>query len=132
MPRLIPLLAALVAACAPAAPPPAAFRDPGGPIWSAAALDPARLAGAWRQVADFAAPGAPPCPGGTITFAPGGDSVSGMICTGGAARQVGGAVWLVAPGRLAVAGEAAPWWVLWLDADARTAVIGTPGGSFGL
>ncbi|MFN6978455.1 MAG: lipocalin, partial [Gemmobacter sp.] len=39
---------------------------------------------------------------------------------------------LVAPGRLAVAGEAAPWWVLWLDADARTAVIGTPGGSFGL
>ena len=34
------------------------------------------------------------------------------------------------PGRFAVDGMA-NWWVLWVDGDYRTMVIGTPDGSFG-
>ena len=30
------------------------------------------------------------------------------------------------------AGIGAEWWVLWVDADYRTLVVGTPSGSFGM
>ncbi|WP_438990936.1 lipocalin family protein [Lentibacter sp.] len=36
------------------------------------------------------------------------------------------------PGRFRLAGQAADYWVLWVDEDFRTAVIGTPDGRFGL
>jgi apolipoprotein D and lipocalin family protein len=127
--RLI-VLALALAACAAPAPRPA-YRDARVPIRSAAALDPARLEGRWTQVAALAAPGAPPCRGASLAFGPQGARVDGTLCVDGTARRVAGAVRVIGPGRLAVAGEAAPWWVLWLDEGARTLVIGTPDGSFG-
>ncbi len=132
MPRLI-AAALLAAACAvPPAPAPApAFRNARAPIWSAAALDPARLAGTWRQAAAFAAPGAAPCQRASVAFGPQGTHVTGTICGADGPRAVASRVATVGPGRFSVAGEAAPWWVLWLDADARTLVIGTPDGRFG-
>ncbi|MDQ2092241.1 lipocalin family protein [Marimonas arenosa] len=53
-------------------------------------------------------------------------------------RGQGGALWLDdialparGQGRFGGAGGSPEWWVLWLDADNRTAAIGTPGGEFG-
>jgi apolipoprotein D and lipocalin family protein len=131
MPRLI-LVALLLAlaACAPPAPR-EVFRDARAPVWSAAAFEPAMLAGDWRQVAAFAGERAAACSGGALRFAPGGASVSGALCLGGVRRPVGGAVRVLGPGRVQVAGEPVPWWVLWRDVDGRTLVLGTPDGSFG-
>ena len=34
------------------------------------------------------------------------------------------------PGRLAVDGFAEPWWLIWADDSARTAVLAAPSGTF--
>lgn len=44
--------------------------------------------------------------------------------------RVAGALIPTGPGRFAVAGME-DWWVLWVDSDYRTLVIGTPSGRFG-
>jgi apolipoprotein D and lipocalin family protein len=126
----LPVALAALTACAPPAPR-AVFRDAAAPIWSVAAFDPAMLAGDWRQVAAFAGEGAPACSGGALRFAPGGASASGALCLGGVRRPVAGAVRVLGPGRVQVAGQPAPWWVLWRDGDGRTLVLGTPDGTFG-
>jgi apolipoprotein D and lipocalin family protein len=123
-------LVLLLAACAVPVPQ-VVWRDTRVQIWSAATLDPARLAGRWVQVAAFGGAGVAPCQGAALAFGPGATTVEGTLCVGGVARRVAGAVRATGPGRLSVAGEAAPWWVLWLDEGARTLVIGTPDGSLG-
>ncbi len=104
------------------------FRPQDAPIYSSAVLDPARLAGPWVQVASFAPGGQAPCGPGRVDIAAG--QVDWTLCLpvgtrGGAGPMVAGK-----PGRFAV-DDMADWWVLWVDGDYRTMVIGTPDGSFG-
>lgn len=130
MPRLILVLALLLASCAAQAPAPSAFRAAGDPIWSAAAFQPAQVAGTWRQAADFRSSGS--CGAGGVEITPVADGLQlrGTLCLAGTAETVSGTAPLVGPGRLRVKGE--DWWVIWVDVGYRTLAIGTPSGRFGI
>lgn len=130
MPRLILALTLLLAACAAKPPAATAFRDAGAPIWSAAAFQPASVAGTWRQAADFRSSGS--CSAGAVTITPEGQGLrlAGTLCLAGRAEAVDGVAPLVGPGRLRVKGE--DWWVIWVDVGYRTLAIGTPSGRFGI
>lgn len=124
MHRVIPAL--LLAGCM-AAPAPQAYRDTTAPISSIALFDAARLQGGeWREVASFRDDGA--CLICRAGFTPDGGGVK-MVSGAGTAQLMP-----AGPGRLAPKGLdgalAQPWWVLWVDADYRTLVIGTPSGEF--
>ena len=84
------------------------------------------MAGHWVQVAGF---GAAPltCGPGEVDIA-GGD-IRWSLCLN---RPQSGAGALIPgkAGRFAVAGMQ-DWWVLWVDGDYRTMVVGTPSGQFG-
>ncbi|MES2916729.1 MAG: lipocalin [Pseudomonadota bacterium] len=120
----------LLAACAAKPPASLAFRDADAPIWSAAAFQPARVAGTWRQVAGFQ-PDSPGCKAGALEITPEarGLRLDGSLCLAGVSQDVSGLAAPTGPGRLAVAG--ADWWILWVDTDYRTMAIGTPSGRFG-
>lgn len=128
--RLTLVAAILLAACAakPASVP--AFRAEGAPIWSAAAFQPAQVAGTWRQVADFRTSGS--CRAGAVEILPDrqGVQLRGTLCLAGEAVAVSGNAPLIGPGRLRVNGE--DWWVIWADVGYRTLAIGTPSGRFGI
>lgn len=86
------------------------------------------MAGHWVQVATFAPDGTPPCPPGQVDMADGRVQWDLCLPTG---RQSGDSAFVPGlPGRFAVE-SMADWWVLWVDADFRTMVIGTPSGAFG-
>lgn len=133
---ILPLLLLLLAACAPTATQRDGFRRD-GPIWSNAVLDLSTLDGTWPQVATFAAPGRPACrPGGAeITPGPSGLTLSARLCINGEDLSLRTPLAITGPGRLTPAKAPAPldreWWLLWVDADLRTLVVGTPDGSFG-
>lgn len=112
------------------APDTSAFRTEGAPIWSAAAFQPADVAGTWRQVADFRTAGS--CAAGAVEITPvaGGLQLGGKLCLAGKAEDVSGVAPLVGPGRLRVKGE--DWWVIWVDVGYRTLAIATPSGRFGI
>ncbi|MCU0903192.1 MAG: lipocalin family protein [Tabrizicola sp.] len=122
-------LALALAACA-AKPVTMAFRAADAPIWSAAAFQPASIAGTWRQVASFQDAGSQ-CGGGAVEIAPvaGGVQIDGTLCLAGQTQSVSGLARPSGPGRLVVGGE--EWWVLWVDTDYRTMAVGTPSGRFG-
>jgi len=139
MSRLIIGLIVLLAACGRPAPETrTTWRDREKPIYSNAVLDPAGLAGDWRQVAAFAAaPGG--CAAGAVRIGvPQGGAVPLIadLCLGRTRQQFQGLAALPAPGRLVPQAENAqgitqPWWILWADTDLRTLVIGTPTGEMG-
>lgn len=129
--RALPFL--LLAACAVA--PPAGYRAAGVPISSMAVVDPARLAGEWQEVAGFFGP-REGCALGDLRLrqrADGGFDAGLAGCAGGSAAGVTGPrrADRVAPGRIAVAGLPDPLWLLWVDGDYRTMVVGTPSGRIG-
>lgn len=108
---------AAVAGCSPGG---GAFRDTGAAISSTTRFDMARFAGDWTVTHRFG-------PGGAERFA---------IAADGTVRRAGGACGtctqrldVTGPGRFTLGG--AEHWVLWVDADYRTAAIGTPSGAFG-
>lgn len=120
-----------LAACAPTGQKVAGFRDPATPIWSAAALAPAQIAGDWRQVAAHAVrPGG--CAAGALTITPAdkGLRLDGTLCLNGQAQRIATTARPSGPGRLAVDGQE-DWWILWVDSGYRTLAIGTPSGRFG-
>jgi apolipoprotein D and lipocalin family protein len=125
------LLAALLAGCAP--PAPETSRDPGAMIASAALFDPARFADVWHIVAALGPEaGCGPLTETWIPEAPGRFAVTGTFCGPSGARAFAATADLVGPGRFrrpAREGDD-PLWVLWVDADYRVAVIGTPSGRF--
>jgi len=134
--RLILAAALVLAACAPVPPP--GFRDPILGLHSIAAFEPARIAGHWTQVATFAAPNAPDCAPGSAVFTPAGDglAVVANLCLAGKVVRTSGPLVLAAAGRMQLSGAdpsgiGQPWWVIWVDSDYRTLVIGTPSGAFG-
>lgn len=130
---IVVALALLLGACAAKPPVPQNFRKPGTPIYSIAAFDPSRLPGKWSEVASFAPEGAACRPGGLEIVQTGaGLRATGRLCRAGAEVGHSGALTPVGPGgRMMLAGEAEPLWVVWVDTDYRTLVIGTPSGRFG-
>lgn len=106
----------------------AGYRDASAPIAATTRFEPARFAGGYRVLAEFAPQGVQTTrrdirfdvnDGGGLTMRDG-------------ARPV--ALDLVAPGRLRPMGGGTEQdiWVLWTDADYRTAALGTPSGQFGM
>lgn len=122
-----------LAACARVAPvaPAQVWRDTGRPIASAALFDAGLFAGSWHVVAAYPVDPGAGCTAVAMTFQ---DGAMRVDCRDGAALT--GATRPGAyPGRILVdlgpglaVGEL---WVLWVDFDYRTAVIGTPGGQAG-
>lgn len=132
--RVLALTAPLALAACAAAPPraPEPLRDTSRPIYSTAAFNAGQLVGTWRQVAEVTR--RPGCGPGGMTVTPTETElvVDWQLCFDGTLRAGHGALTPVGPGRFRVPGSTAPWWVLWQDADARTLVLGTPDGSFGV
>jgi apolipoprotein D and lipocalin family protein len=124
-----------LAACARQEPAAPVFRDTARPIASAALFDWARFAGDWRVVARYPLAAEAGCAGGIVTYGAG--SIDWQ-CLGPAgeilSQRQGAASPAALPGRLSVdlgPGYPAELWVLWVDFDYRTVVIGTPDGRGG-
>lgn len=126
MHKLTALTLLFLAGCAapqPAAPPPS-VRATAAPIYSSAVLDRDRLKGHWVQVAGM---GTLPCPPGEVDIAD--NHIRWTLCLD-KSRSGEGPMVPGKPGRFAVKGMA-DWWLLWVDGDYRTMVVGTPSGQFG-
>ena len=132
------LLAAL-SGCALVAP---SYRDRDAPISSQADFDPERYQGLWYEIARFPVSFQEGCTAVTADYAvtePGELSVVNTCRDGapdGPERRIAGSAEVTGPGRLAVRFDSvpfvrAPYWVLWVDADYRTAVVGVPSGRAG-
>lgn len=96
----------------------APLRDPAAPLASIADVDWRRLSGNW--VVTQSAGAAPPA-GTALSVA--------LNAAGQGSWHLAGrpeALQPAGPGRLR--GDGRDYWLLWADADARTAVIGAPGG----
>lgn len=121
------LIAALVG-CAPA-PQESALRDPGVPISSNASFDAARFADVWHIAATYGDEAR--CGPLAETWMPTGAAayrVTGTTCGPRGARAFAAEARVTGPGRITRGDE--ELWVLWVDADYRVAVIGTPSGRF--
>jgi apolipoprotein D and lipocalin family protein len=127
-------LFAVFALLACATVPDTGLRRAGAPISSSTAFDPARFAGQWWLVAAYGAEaGCGPVGENWVQAGPGRFEVTGQHC--GALGRGGfrTEATLVGPGRIrrgSASGDETLW-LLWVDADYRVAVIGTPDGRFG-
>lgn len=122
--------------------PPGGYRDADVTISSAAAFDPARYAGLWYEIARYPVPFQAGCVAvrAKYTLRPEGGFDVLNTCRDGALdgpeRRIEGSARITGPGRLSVKFDGvpfirAPYWVLWVDADYRTAVVGVPSGRAG-
>ncbi len=129
--RLLPpalALSAVLAACAPA-PQGGDLRDSAAPISSNAAFDPARFADVWHVAATYGDEArCGPLAETWVLTGPGRYRVTGTYCGPRGARAFVSEARLTGPGRITRGDE--ELWVLWVDADYRVAVIGTPSGRF--
>jgi apolipoprotein D and lipocalin family protein len=114
------------------------YRDTGVPISSIATFDTARYAGTWYEVASFPVPFQAGCRNtiATYTAAENGTFDVLNICdTDDGPDQIAGTARVDGPGRLKIRLDGVPfaadYWVLWVDTDYRTAVVGTPSGRAG-
>lgn len=132
------LLGLLAVACMRGPAPVAQFRNTGVQMWSNAVTDPMAFQGRWTQVATFTAGDAAGCGAGGLDLNPvagGGLYATARLCVNGANAVYRGPLTVSGPGRLHPVGKAdtpldRDWWVLWVDVDIRTLVLGTPDGSF--
>lgn len=138
MHRLILAALLVLTACAKPEPTRLTFRDAGRGLYSNAVFERARLSGHWTQVAAFANANGPHCAPGEAQFTPQGDALhlAARLCLGGQEVSYSGPITFPETGRMQLsgadpAGIGQMWWVLWVDTDYRTLVIGTPSGSFG-
>ena len=123
----------LIACSAPAPQGAAGYRDARQTIASAALFDPARFADLWHIVAAYGAEaGCGPLAETWVPVSAAKFRITGTRCGPRGARAFATEATLSGPGRLTRAGRAGreELWVLWVDADYRVAVIGTPSGSF--
>ena len=135
MKRALFLLALALSACTAPAPQivtQSIYRNAATPIWSAAAFQPGRISGEWRQVAAFTPGESQGCRPGALRFEEGaaGLEVRGQLCLNGRLTRLSGPARSTGPGRLQLAGMG-EWWVIWVDSGYRTLAIATPGGEFG-
>ncbi|WP_371169092.1 lipocalin family protein [Aliiroseovarius sp. 2305UL8-7] len=95
-------------------------------------FEPARFAGRWVIRGEFVYPGEKPSYG-AVNFTEAGGKITALDVYGPSGLLERYPAKQPTPGRIVVG--AAPfdtqYWVLWVDADYRTAAIGTPSGSFG-
>lgn len=119
--RTFAILALVLASCAPQAP--EGFLKPGAVMRSIADFRQSGLDGQWIEVAGF--PRAR-CTPGSVDFSQDGTRTSAASCF---LPMPSGAVTPSGLGRFTVGGQ--EYWVLWVDADYRTLVLGTPSGAFG-
>lgn len=120
---------ALAGCAAPA--PQTVLRDGSVAISSAALFDAARFAGDWHVVAAYGAEaGCGPLRESWAVTGPGRYDVTGTRCAALGLRRFDATAQISGPGRITLDGSEALW-VLWVDADYRVAVIGTPSGAFG-
>ncbi len=118
---------------------PSGYRDTSVTIASAAAFDPVRYAGRWYEIARFPVPFQTGCTDTVAAYALRDDGRLGVTNTcriDGQPRRIEGDARLVGPGRLAVRFDtvpflSAPYWVLWVSEDYRSAVVGVPSGRAG-
>lgn len=121
-------LTAALAACAPA-PRGGGLRDAEVPISSNAAFDPARFADVWHVAATYGDEArCGPLAETWVLTGPGRYRVTGTACGPNGARAFVSEARVTGPGRITRGDE--ELWVLWVDADYRVAVIGTPSGRF--
>lgn len=146
MRRLALLLTLLVAAFAAACSPGQeeifpTYRDPTAPIASKALFEPDRYLGTWYEIARYPVFFEAGCVGVTAEY---GAREDGLISVRNTCRNPDGSIRstiegtaeIVGPGRLKVRFASVPfvagdYWVLWVDDDYRTAVVGTPNGRAG-
>jgi apolipoprotein D and lipocalin family protein len=126
--RLLPILLSLMlAGCA------GRVEEPVQGMSSAAAFDAARFADVWHVAAVLGEGGGcgPLAETWTVT-APGSYRVTGTACGPNGARAFVAGAAVTGPGRITRRMPAGPeaLWVLWVDADYRVAVIGTPSRRF--
>lgn len=116
------------------------YRDASVEISSTALFSPERYAGLWHEVARFPTPFQRGCIRSTATYTPNADGglevLNACVTRTGQTRQIEGMAEIVGPGRLTVSFSSvpfvrAPYWVLWVDEDYQTAVVGTPNGRAG-
>ncbi|MEM6408512.1 MAG: lipocalin family protein [Pseudomonadota bacterium] len=127
----------MVAGCASVVPP--SYRDTSVTISSKAAFDAQAYAGLWYEIASFPTPFQEGCTRTTARYTPrleGGYTVLNSCFVDGELDQIEGVAVPDGPGRLLVSFKGvpfvkAPYWVLWVDADYETAVVGTPSGRGG-
>lgn len=123
---------ALLAACAS---PDTGWRDGSRPIASAALFEPARFQGEWHVVARYPRAVDRECAREVMDYD---GAAMRWRCTGADGSELrnwqGAARLQALPGRLATdlgSFGLDDFWVLWVDWDYRTAVIGTPSGAAG-
>lgn len=117
------------------------YRDTDAPIASKAVFEPERYLGTWYEVARYPVPFEAGCVGVTATYGLREDGLLSVlnICRnadGSERSRIEGTAEIVGPGRLKVRFPSVPfvaadYWVLWTDADYRTAVVGAPNGRSG-
>lgn len=130
MPKPALAILMLLASCAALAP---SLRDPAAPISSQATFDAGRFAAVWHVVAAYGREArCGPLEEAWTSAGPGRYRVTGAGCGPDGARPFATEARITGPGRIARRGPAGPeeLWVLWVDADYRVAVIGTPSGRF--
>ncbi len=137
--RRVLFLCLVLAGCGALGP---SYRDESRPISSQADLDPVRYQGLWYEIARFPVSFQTGCTAVTAEYAlVSADTLSvkntcRQDATDGPVRSIEGEAKVAGPGRLSVKFDSvplisAPYWVLWVDADYRTAVVGVPSGKAG-
>lgn len=118
----------------------AVYRDTGAPM-ATQAIAPARYAGTWVEIASFPVPFQAGCAATQATYTPAPDGTLTVRNTcragtpDGPERSIAGSARPVGPGKFRVRLDGVPfaadYWVLWVDARYRTAVVGVPSGRAG-
>lgn len=117
------------------------YRDQSVAISSQANFLPERYLGTWHEVARFPVPFERNCVGVTADYGQNSDGTISVFNTcrnadGSVRSTIKGKADIVGPGRLKVSFPSIPfvksdYWVLWVDQDYRTAVVGAPNGQSG-
>lgn len=137
--RLIRFLAFATAISLAGCGTPGGYRDPAVTIASAAAFDPSRYVGRWYEIASYPVPFQAGCTDtvAEYTLEPDGRlGVANSCRVAGRLKRIEGEARVVGPGRLEVRFDtvpflSAPYWVLWVSEDYRSAVVGVPSGRAG-
>jgi len=126
----VALAVTMLAGCGEKPAPDTAYRAQGAQISSNALFDPARFADVWHVVGAYGAEtSCGPLSETWVLTGPQSYRVTGTRCGPNGARAFAAPAQVTGPGRITRDGEVL--WVMWVDADYRIAVIGTPDGRFG-
>lgn len=137
--RLPLVLTAAIALAACTGP---SFRDTTKPIAARQDFQPERYLGQWYEIARFPVRFEEGCTATTAQYGPIDATTISVLNTchkgtpDGPAESISGKATIVAPGELKVRFASVPfvaadYWVLWVDEDYQTAVVGVPSGTSG-